>query len=76
MCITANKIAGVRAVCTTSIETTQLAREHNHANVLALGADELPLEQAKELIKIFLQTPASLEERHVRRIQKIQSLEE
>lgn len=75
MCIAANKIAGIRAVCTTSIETTQLAREHNHANVLALGADELPVEQVKELVKIFLQTDVSLDERHIRRIQKIQSLE-
>lgn len=75
MCIAANKIAGIRAVCTTSIETTQLAREHNHANILALGADELTVEQAKELVKIFLQTTISLDERHVRRIQKIHSLE-
>ncbi len=76
MCVAANKIAGIRAVCTTTVETTQLAREHNHANVLALGADELTMEQAKELVTVFLQTPASLDQRHVRRIQKIQSLED
>lgn len=75
MCIAANKVPGVRAVCTTTQETTRLSRQHNHANVLALGADELSIEQAKELVRIFITTDSSDEVRHVRRVQKIQSIE-
>lgn len=75
MCIAANKVAGVRAVCTTTEDTTRLSREHNHANVLALGADELSLEQVQDLVHIFLTTDGSDDERHKRRVQKIQSIE-
>lgn len=69
--IAANKIPGIRAVNTLSLETVQHAREDNNANVIGIGADILNAWQAKENILAFLTTPFSNEERHVRRLQKI-----
>ncbi len=72
MCIAANKQAKIRAVCTVTPETTRLAREHNHANVLALGADEVSLETARELVRTFLESVPSSEQRHVRRVSQLE----
>lgn len=75
-CIVANKIKGIRAVLGVSEKNAQLARVHNDANVLSLGSEIVDLELAKKLIEIFLQTPFSNEERHIRRIEKIKRIEE
>jgi len=75
-CIVANKIKGIRAVLGVSEKNAQLAREHNDANVLSLGSEIVDIETSKKLIEIFLQTPFSNEERHIRRIEKIRKLEE
>jgi len=53
------------------MEIVKLAREHNDANILSLGARFISLEEAKEAVKIFLETPFSGEERHIRRIVKL-----
>lgn len=53
-------------------EIVKLTRQHNHANMLSLGVRFLTEEDAKKAIKIFLKTPISTEERHVRRVEKIE----
>lgn len=73
--IVANKIKGVRAFLGINEENVKLAREHNDANVLSLGSAFVSEEKAYELVKFFLETPFSNEERHVRRIEKIKSIE-
>ncbi|MEX0652028.1 MAG: RpiB/LacA/LacB family sugar-phosphate isomerase [Candidatus Paceibacterota bacterium] len=71
--IVANRVAGVRAVVYYggNIEIVQLGREHNNANVLSLGARFLSIADAKRAVQIFLETEFSREERHIRRINKI-----
>ncbi|MCW9054573.1 MAG: RpiB/LacA/LacB family sugar-phosphate isomerase [Candidatus Pacebacteria bacterium] len=53
------------------IDIVSLAREHNDANILSLGARFLSDEEAQEAVRVFLATPFSDDERHVRRIAKI-----
>jgi len=76
--IAANKVKGVRAVVYNShnLEIIRLSRDHNNANVLSLGARFLTAEQAKEAVKLWLETPFSYDERHVRRLNKIRHFEE
>ena len=74
-CITANKIKNVRAILGFSAENVKLAREHNDANVLSLGSAFVDDELAKKMTTIFLETPFSNDERHIRRINKIKEIE-
>jgi|SRR3989344_4020334 len=69
--IAANKIKGIRAALCVNTTMAQKAREHNHANVLSIGADYTDPEEVKKIVKTFLETPYSDEERHQRRIDKI-----
>lgn len=73
--IAANKVKGVRAALCTSKQLAKKAREDNQANILALGADFIDEELAKEIVDVFLETEFSQEERHVRRVEKITSYE-
>lgn len=73
--IVANKFKDVRAVVGFSPESVKLTREHNNANVLALGSEFVDERKAQELIDVFIQTPFSEEERHIRRINKIGLIE-
>jgi ribose 5-phosphate isomerase B len=66
--IAANKVRGVRAALAWSDDTARLAREHNDANVVSIGARNHPEADALRFVEIFLATPFSNEERHVRRI--------
>ncbi|MDT0260466.1 ribose-5-phosphate isomerase [Jatrophihabitans lederbergiae] len=66
--IAANKVHGVRAALGYNIETATLARQHNDANVLGLGARMHPQEDAFAIVDVFLATPFSGEARHARRI--------
>jgi len=70
----ANKYKGVRAVVYYGgpKDIITLSREHNNANVLSLGAVFLGEADAKEVIKLWLDTPFSQEERHLRRINNIE----
>ena len=70
--IVANKSHGVRAANCTSPEMARLSREHNHANVLTLGERLVDWETARQIVETFLQTPPSNDERHVRRVGKIE----
>lgn len=69
--IAANKVEGIRAALAWNLDTARLAREHNDANVVAVGGRQHSLEEATELIEAFLAEPFSNDERHVRRIGKI-----
>ena len=72
--IAANKIAGARAAMCTNETLARYARQHNGANVLALGATLVSHEQAVAIVNIFLETPMR-EPRHIRRLAKIRDLE-
>jgi len=66
--IAANKVTGVRAALAWNDETARLAREHNDANVVSIGARNHPMEDARRFVDIFVATPFSHDPRHVRRI--------
>jgi len=71
----ANKVKGIRAALVWSVETAKLAREHNDANVIAIGGRMHPIEVCKELIDTFLATAFSNDERHIRRIGQVSNFE-
>lgn len=71
----ANKVDSIRAALVWSIEIAQLARDHNDANVIAVGARQHTNEEVLALVKVFLETPFSAAARHVRRIEKISTFE-
>lgn len=73
--IAANKVAGVRAALAWSIDTAQLAREHNDANVVAVGARQHTLDEATAIVEAFLTTAFSGNERHARRIAQVADYE-
>lgn len=74
--IAANKVKGVRAALAWNEATATLARDHNDANVIALGARQHTQEEVLHLVKLFLSEPFSNDERHVRRIGKIGHFEQ
>ena len=74
MAMAANKIAGVRAAPAVSEDEVRLTREHNDANVLSLGARFISPGDAREAVKLWLDTPFSGDERHKRRILKMYSI--
>ena len=74
--IAANKVEGVRAALIWNDATALLARQHNDANVCAIGARQHTLEEATHLIDLFLNEPFSGEERHARRIAQLEEFEE
>lgn len=76
MSIAANKFSGVRAAVCWNEETAALAAEHNAANILCLGARFATVEEMNRRIDVWLNTPASSEDRHRRRVQKIAALEQ
>lgn len=69
--IAANKVAGIRAALAWNEATAKLAREHNDANVIAVGARQHSQPEVLNLIELFIAEPFSNDERHVRRIGKI-----
>ena len=75
MCIAANKIKGIRAIVGYSISGSELGRKHNDANILCLAGRIVTKDHASAIIKTFLNTPFSAEERFVRRNEKIAKLE-
>jgi ribose 5-phosphate isomerase B len=73
--IAANKVAGVRAALAWSVETATLAREHNDANIVGIGARQHTLDEATAIVEAFLATPFSHAERHSRRIAQVAEYE-
>jgi ribose 5-phosphate isomerase B len=73
--IAANKIDGVRAAMCTDQTLARYAREHNGANVLALGSTLITIDQARAIVQTWITTPMR-EARYIRRLAKIRSLEE
>ena len=74
MCITANRVKGVRAALCYDEYTAKVSREHNNANILCLGARTGSAKIYKKIIDTFLKTQPSKEERHLRRIKEMDSL--
>jgi ribose 5-phosphate isomerase B len=66
--IAANKVPGVRAALAWNEETATLARQHNDANVVSIGARMHPIDDAVRLVELFVATPFSQDPRHARRI--------
>jgi ribose 5-phosphate isomerase B len=71
----ANKVAGARAALVWSEATALLARQHNDANLISIGARQHTVEEATHLIDLFIAEPFSSEERHVRRIAQLAEYE-
>ena len=71
----ANKVRGVRAALVWSVATAELAREHNDANVIAIGARQHTFDEAASFIDRFIATQFSGEERHARRIRQLADYE-
>jgi ribose 5-phosphate isomerase B len=73
--ISANKVAGCRAALCYGIETAKLAREHNDAQVIAIGARMHTAAEAAEIVSVFVNTAFSGDERHARRIRMLEEYE-
>jgi len=72
--MTANKVPGVRAAACYSPKVARNSREHNDANVLTLGSGTITLEEMREIVRVWLATEIS-EERHKKRVAKIEAVE-
>lgn len=72
MSITANKFKGCRAALCSDTFSAKATREHNNSNILCMGERVIDINTAKEITKIWLSTPFSNEERHIRRINMIE----
>ncbi len=74
--IAANKVTGARAALAWSTETAALARQHNNAQVVSIGARMHTVEEAEAIVETFLTTPWSEADRHQRRIDLLRGYEE
>ena len=73
--IAANKVRGIRCALCMNDEMARKGREHNNANVIALGGDYIDIATAKRLVDLFVATPFSGDGRHQRRIDKMMDYE-
>ncbi|HSO69364.1 MAG TPA: ribose-5-phosphate isomerase [Arachnia sp.] len=71
----ANKVKGIRAALANNVELARLSREHNDANIIALGGRMQSLEAGYEIVATFLATPFSGDERHQRRVDQLSAYE-
>ena len=74
VCVTANKFKGIRAGIGYNIAVAQSMRNDDNANILCLAADHLSEDHAMAIVKKWLETPFSNDERHVRRLKKIEAI--
>ena len=70
--IAANKVPGIRCALCHDCFSAKATREHNNANVLAMGGSIIGAGHALDVVDLFLDTPFSNDERHIRRIEKIE----
>ncbi len=75
MSIVANKVPGVRAALVFTEKMAEQTRSHNDSNVLSLAGRDLPMETNLKLTDIWLNTPFSNVDRHVRRVEEIRDIE-
>lgn len=73
--IAANKVNGIRAALAWNLDTAKLARQHNDANVVAVGARQHSQAEVLDFVRAFITEPFSNDERHQRRIGKIATFE-
>ncbi|WP_075877643.1 ribose 5-phosphate isomerase B [Merdibacter massiliensis] len=73
--MTANKVKGIRCALCSDPLSARLTREHNDSNMLAFGQRIIGSEMAKEIVNVWLQTPFSNGERHIKRIKKLMDIE-
>lgn len=71
--ITANKVKGIRCALCSDVTSARLTREHNDANVLAIGAGIIGPNLTMDIVDMFMTTDFSGEEKHARRISKIEA---
>ncbi|HBL39365.1 TPA: ribose-5-phosphate isomerase [Candidatus Uhrbacteria bacterium] len=76
VCIVANKVKGVRAATGFSAYAAESSRTDDNANVLCLPGRAVEMEEAKEIVRVWLQTAFSGAERHKRRLEKVAEIEE
>lgn len=74
--IAANKIKGIRAAATSDVYSAKMARMHNDANIIGMGARVVGLGLAQEIAKAFLDTDFEAGSRHEKRVNKINALDE
>lgn len=74
--IAANKVRGIRCALCSEPLSAKMTRLHNDANMLALGGAMVGVNLALEIVRVFLETPFSQEEKHMRRIGKITDAEQ
>ena len=74
ICIALNRFNWIRACGSQNVEIVKLSRQHNHANVLCLPGRFLDLNDAKDLVSVFLNTIEDNNERHLRRLSKLNEL--
>lgn len=74
--IAANKVRGIRAALVWNEDTARLARQHNDANVISIGARQHQEDEVLRFIDLFVAEPFSSEERHIRRIGQIADYEQ
>lgn len=72
MSIVANKVKGIRAALCSDLFSAKATREHNNSNILCMGARVIDLELALQIVELWLNTPFSEDERHIRRIGMIE----
>jgi len=75
MCITANKVRGIRAALCHDVFSAHASREHNDANVLCMGQRVIGIGPALDIVKSWMEATFSGEERHARRVEKISQIE-
>jgi len=73
MSVMANKVHGIRAALVHDLFTAEATRLHNNTNILAMGGRVIDVDQAIKIVDIWVNTEFSNEERHIRRINKIDS---
>lgn len=74
--IVANKVPGIRAALAHDVYSARMSRQHNDANILSLGQRVIGIELAKEIVRTWLSSQFSGEERHRRRLAKVRQLDD